>query len=417
MTSFAITFTILLALIAAFQSIFVFALVRQFFKQFPEILDRELPQAAVLLSLRGADPHLASGLRQLREQNYPRYEIRIVVDSDADPAWEVVNEIVCEPGRVPIRTGTLRDPLETCSLKCSSLVQLVEELPDAIEVVVLADADLVFDANWLRELVAPLANPRVGATYGNRWFWPDKARWGSLVRYLWNVAAVVPMYVLKIPWGGTFAIRTSALKNSGLIEKWKTSVVDDAPVRSALEEISLRLEFVPGRMMVNREDCGLPFSLDFIKRQLTWTKLYHPNWWVVVFHAFTTALILLLAVVGAPLIWFAGEPFAAAILAGSWLGYTLWMVGLVWLMEVGVRNVLLQRGQRVVTFDACWYCKLFFAILLTQLVHIVAVALAMTRRKVRWRGIDYEVLGPWNIRMIRYDHYTHVSAQDSNTSL
>jgi len=184
-----------------------------------------------------------------------------------------------------------------------------------------------------------------------------------------------------------------------------------------LEEISLRLEFVPGRMMVNREDCGLPFSLDFIKRQLTWTKLYHPNWWVVVVHAFTTALILLLAVVGAPLIWFAGEPFAAAILAGSWIGYTLWMVGLVWLMEVGVRNVLLQRGQRVVTFDACWYCKLFFAILLTQLVHVIAVALAMTRRKVRWRGIDYEVLGPWNIRMIRYDHYTHVSAQDSNTSI
>ena len=48
--------------------------------------DEELPKAAVLLCLRGADPSLPTCLRRLLRQDYPDYELFVAVDSKSDPA-------------------------------------------------------------------------------------------------------------------------------------------------------------------------------------------------------------------------------------------------------------------------------------------------------------------------------------------
>src|SRR5439155_52717 len=40
------------------------------------IADEQLPRAAVILSLRGADPSLAGCLRGLLAQNYPHYDVK-----------------------------------------------------------------------------------------------------------------------------------------------------------------------------------------------------------------------------------------------------------------------------------------------------------------------------------------------------
>src|SRR5262249_33172047 len=50
----------------------------------------ELPPAAVILALRGADPSLVGCLTGLLRQDYPHYVVRIVIDSREDPAWNVV---------------------------------------------------------------------------------------------------------------------------------------------------------------------------------------------------------------------------------------------------------------------------------------------------------------------------------------
>ena len=124
-------------------------------------------------------------------------------------------------------------------------MQAAKNLDDACEAVVIIDGDVVVHSTWLQELVAPLLNPQIGAAYGNRWFLPPTANWGSLVRYLWNVAAVVPMQVFGIPWGGSFAIRKSALYESGLFDRWSQSIVHDAPAKALLKNIGLRVQFVP----------------------------------------------------------------------------------------------------------------------------------------------------------------------------
>jgi len=383
-----------------------------------EVDDGELPRVSILLSLRGADPHLAKGLRRLMTQNYPDFQLRIVVDREDDPAWQVVEDAIRETGFQQVHVEPLRDKRPTCSLKCSALVQLAESLGESCEVVVLADADLVSHADWLRDLVAPLAEEGVGAAHGNRWFWPKKARLGSLVRYLWNVCAVIPMEVQKIPWGGTFAIRASILRDSGLLEKWSRAVVEDAPVRSALAEQGLSVKFVPRLMMVNREECGLPFSFDFIKRQLTWTKIYHPRWMPVVVHAFLSTIVFLLAMVLLVYGVIVGQPEIVLWSGGGLAVYLASSVLLICVMECAVRHVVRERGEETMSFSPGAGLRMLIAIPLTQGIHFVAVLFAIFRRKVAWRGVTYHVRGPWEVEMLDYKPFDQQTlAQDGNTSL
>ncbi len=380
--------------------------------------DTQLPRVAVLLSLRGADPHLAGGLRRLLTQNYPRYEVRIVVDHDGDPAWQVVQNAIRDTGATHVHVSPLRQRSETCSLKNSALVQMAAELDDAIEVVAQADADLVSHDNWLRELVSPLVEEGVGATFGNRWFMPREGRWGSLVRYVWNVFAVVPMYLLGIPWGGTFAMKTTVLRRSDLVGRWSKSVVEDAPVRSALEELGLSVKFVPSLMMVNREECSLPFSLDFIKRQLTWTRIYHPNWLPVLLHGLGTAGALIISLVLAVWGLASGAWPLAAWAGGGLLAYLTIMLFLVGWLEVTVRRSVRGHGDRTDWMSFATLAKLVLALPLTQMVHLIAVLLAQFRRYVAWRGVTYHVRGPWEIRMVGYVPFEQPSQPaGSNTSL
>src|SRR3974390_2149678 len=56
----------------------------------------KLPNVAVILSLRGADPSLARCITAAMSQDYEPYTLHIVVDSSCDPAWAVVKAALAE---------------------------------------------------------------------------------------------------------------------------------------------------------------------------------------------------------------------------------------------------------------------------------------------------------------------------------
>ena len=186
-----------------------------------DLITNKLPSAAVILCLRGADPFLPKCLEALLNQNYPNYQLQIVIDSDEDPAWNIVTQTVNQAAAKHVKVSSLVVPRATCSLKCSALVQAISKLDNNCEVVALVDADTVVHSNWLRELISPLSDPQVGLTTGNRWYLPQGRYWGDVVRYIWNVAAVVQMYFYQIPWGGSLAIKTEVFRQTQLLKKWE----------------------------------------------------------------------------------------------------------------------------------------------------------------------------------------------------
>ncbi|WP_407636607.1 glycosyltransferase, partial [Fischerella muscicola] len=80
------------------------------------IQDELLPKAAVILSLRGADPFLTDCIRALLQQIYPQYNLHIVVDSQQDPAWNIVNKTIQQAGATHVQVNPLIARHNTCSL-------------------------------------------------------------------------------------------------------------------------------------------------------------------------------------------------------------------------------------------------------------------------------------------------------------
>jgi hypothetical protein len=240
-------------------------------------------------------------------------------------------------------------------------------------------------------------DPKVGAAHGNRWFLPQEAGWGSMVRYVWIAASVIPMYWFGIPWAGTFVVRRKALESSDLKQKWGRSIVPDAPTLEALKQLGMRLKFVPSLMMINRERCGLAFCHDFMKRQMMWTRLYNPQFWPVIVHAAALVAVVLVLVglfVGGAVAADAATLWAAAAAAIVLLGSTLVLLGL---MESAVREVARRRGQTGIHAPWAFWLKVPAAVVLTLFVHASAVVLATLRNRVTWRGVTYVVRKPFDV--------------------
>lgn len=358
------------------------------------------PRVAVVMCLRGADPFLRRCLDGLLTQDYPHYRVVIVVDSRDDPGWALVERARDDHPECDVRLLPLTERRRSCSLKCSSLLQAIGGLEPGDEVVAQLDSDTEPHPTWLRELVAPLADPQVGASTGNRWYMPQDGSWGSLVRYLWNAAAVVQMYWYRIAWGGSLAVKRSVFDSTDLLERWGTALAEDTMIQSVLERGGLRLAFAPSILMINRESCDLGSFLEWVRRQLLIARLYHPAWPGVVLHALVTSLTPLTAAVVWAAAWATGQHTAAAWAGWGLLLYMAFLPPMLWPLELAVRRIVRARGEKPPPIRWAIVGKTLLAIPLTQLVYPVAVAGAVFLRRVRWRGVTYRVDGSQQIEMV-----------------
>lgn len=356
------------------------------------------PKASIMMSLRGADPQLCSSLKQILEQDYPDYKLHVVVDSLNDPAHAVVAEAAKSYGE-KLDLSILTQRRHTCGLQCSAFVQAYQRIDTDSEIIVTVDGDLMPHRTWLKELVAPMQDSRVGATFGNRWFTPVVSTYGGLVRYLWNTAAVVPMALLSIPWGGCFAMRRSAFDQAALADIWSRAIVHDAPIMECLKRLKLKIRFVPNLMMPIREPCSLRFSLDFIKRQMTWTRIYHSGWGAILVHASVTTILWLTAISLVVVGSIRSDWHTVGLSGVSLLAYIAVMLVLVGFLELAVRTTLRRRQEATAWGDALTWLKLPLALVLAQGTHFVAVLLANSIRHVTWRGVTYQLRGPWDIQL------------------
>jgi cellulose synthase/poly-beta-1,6-N-acetylglucosamine synthase-like glycosyltransferase len=373
----------------------------------------ELPQVAVLLPIRGADPSLASCLRGLLNQDYPRYAIRIIIDSREDPAWNLVHDILGKEGDPRVQVSLLQTRRPTCGLKSSALLQAIGTLDPSCQAVVLIDADVIPYRSWLRDLVLPLTDPKVGATTGIRWFMPTPASWGSLVRYLWNAAASVQMYALHIPWGGSLALRADVFRRSNLLQQWAVSLWEDTGSYRTIRDLGLQLQFVPAATMVNRETIDLKGCFRFIRRQMLNVRLYHQSWPAILAHGIGSALALSIAL-GLWVVSLALGNWPSAILLFAGLALYGGGMGLALIsVERHVHRVARRREGVLTSITLKTLC----AIPLAHVVYFACLASASVLGRVSWRGITYEFEGPWTVRMRKYRPYRARKVADPRASV
>lgn len=397
-----------------------------------------VPEAVVVLCVRGPDPFLAETLHALARQDYSNYRLVVVVDHSQDPAWHAVQCVKRALGLndSQLEVQELRERRSECGLKCSALLQAIASLeddgPDPERLIVTIDSDAVPAAHWLANLVRPLAENSVGATTSNQWFEPTSLAWGAWVRSVWQAGAIVPTAILANPWAGGFAIRHRDLVDSGLLSAWKTSIIDDGPVRDSLQRIGKRVVFVPQNVVINREDCGIGFSLRYIRRMLTWSRLYERTFWLTCCHAALVAgvhvwatlaaLTGLLAGVagtlGATDVLLACVPLLLLI-GGQVCGYEVVRQAVRCRSEMdglGCRSELegSSIGSHVSSQGVAWPWRPLLvaaAIPWTMLAYALGCVGAWRVRRVVWRQIAYEVTDGQQVRMLDYAPFPAVAPQ------
>ena len=366
----------------------------------PPLAEGDCPRAAVILCVRGLDPFLPACLTGLFRQDYPDYDVWIVIDSVRDPAWPVVNELARQSAKHAVHVLALTDRLATCSRKIAGVLQAMSQIDASHEIVALLDSDTIPHAAWLRELAAPLKDPRVGVASGNRWYAPAAATAGSLVRYLWNVAAVVQMYWYDIGWGGSLAIQGEFLRKSNLRQRLANAFGEDSTICRCARAHGYRIAFSPPLVMVNRETCSLRGVFGFLERQMLTVRLHNPWWWAVVAHGVATTGTLGLSCLLGGVALAAAHWTAAAWITAALAVYWASMVLLILPLEWCARRIVRERGETIAGYGARgWFC-IAMAIPLTQVVHFTALAAAFFARTHRWRGVRYKFGGPTPVCVI-----------------
>src|SRR5579884_2675553 len=117
------------------------------------------PPVSILKPLKGIDPGMYESFRSHCLQAYPEYEIIFGVSDPEDPALVLVRRLQSEFPRVPIRIVVCTRILGT-NVKVSNLVQMLDEA--IYQHVVVNDSDIRVPGDYLRRVIAPLADTEVG---------------------------------------------------------------------------------------------------------------------------------------------------------------------------------------------------------------------------------------------------------------
>jgi cellulose synthase/poly-beta-1,6-N-acetylglucosamine synthase-like glycosyltransferase len=387
------------------QIIVTLRLVRVFRIRANPLHDFDPPKAAIVLAIRGPDPTLEQNVRALAAQHYPDYKLFIVVDHVDDPAWKIVEQVRDElPDRIQI--SALRDPLKTCSLKCSAMAQAIEGLDPDYEIVAFADGDVFVHPSWLRELVEPLADLNVGASTGNRWYLPTDSSLGSMTRYFWNMGVVFQVWLNEFVWPGSMALRAETLNRMELVAALRRSLFDGPAVVRELRRAAFKVRFVPTVMIPNREQISLRAFTQWVERQtIVAGTAETQNWLLLALNALHVAICVFAPPLAALIGWWSSDDSALRWGLIALVCYWGVMSFSVFAVERAVRGVLTLHEKELRWFSWPKALSAVPSLLLAHLVPLLALARTVRRKTVHWRGIEYEIGGADGVRMRSYAPY------------
>ena len=355
------------------------------------------PRAAVLCPCKGIEPGLEANLTALCEFDYNNYnyEVFFILASQQDSAYSILRR-VAEKSR-PKAHVVVAGPPVACAEKVNNLRRAVEQLPEDFEVFVFADSDGRPDRHWLHRLVAPLADPRAGAATTMRWFLPGRSNFATALLAAWNAPIVTLLgeHRRNFCWGGGTAIRRSVFEQANVLEEWTNSVSDDYSMTRALERERRPIIFVPECLTPSFPATDFAELLEFTNRQILITRVYALNLWAPALAAHLLFCVTLLLGVFLTL----GTLFAARP------AFHLAALTILLVLLSAIRGAL--RLMALTEILPAWKSKLietaWIWTVLTVFVpflYLVNFANSLLTRKIRWRGISYELISPTQTRIL-----------------
>jgi ceramide glucosyltransferase len=235
---------------------------------------RSRAPVTLLKPLHLAEPGLEENLRSFLRQDYEG-PVQIVFGAKSyyDPALRIVAKLQRAYPAADIKVVT--DPRYGGSNpKVTNLINMVAHAKH--EMLVVSDSDIRVRPDYLRQIVADLEEPEVGAVtclysgmpLGN--IWAKLAAMAIDYHFLPNARLGIALRLTEPCFGSTIALRRSVLDEVGGFESLSNVLADDYELGRAIRERGYRLS-IPDTLTVEHV-CSQKSALALFRQELRWAK-------------------------------------------------------------------------------------------------------------------------------------------------
>ncbi len=352
---------------------------------------------AVIAPCKGLDTELTGNLAALFQQDFPSYELILVVDSRQDPAYALIERLILEHHQTSAQV-VVSGPATTCGQKVHNLRAAVEALGPEVDVLAFVDSDARPRRDWLRQLTRRIGPKGMAAASSYRWFVPLRPTLPNLLLASLD-HSLVPLSCPGrgyLVWGGSWAIRRDVYERVGLHAAWQTALSDDMVAWRILSAAGVHIEFEPMAIVASPLDMDWHQMFAFLRRQLVIIRWNVPGWWLLgvlisaanQFFFWSNAVVaLVLLVRGSVWSWLPGGVVGLLYLA---------QFGRAWLWQWAAAYYLPDRQQQLTAsrrFDLVCHP-------LAAALNLIGLLASAWGRTLLWRGIRYAQPGGGTLQVI-----------------
>jgi len=326
------------------------------------------PPVSCLKPVRGLDIEAYENYASFCRQDYPEYEVLFCVDED-DPAVPVLKKLISDFPERSIRLlyGSGRDAMND---KVARLVRLTNEAK--YDLFVITDSDIRVQPDYLRTVVAPFRDHKVGAatclyvSTKETNFAEELQSIGMISDFFAGIMVAWRLDGIKFTFGQTIVTTRKSIEGYGGYQAIENRPADDVYAGRLVAEQGYEVKLLP---YVVQSVADFDSLRDLFHKRMRWAtvqRLMRP--WGHLGLIFTFGLPWSLAAA-------AIHP-AAAVALGYLGGYALCRVAITWMIGVwGMKQTGLWKKMALIPV---WDATAF-----------VIWLLSFGRKTIRWRGIDY----------------------------
>lgn len=232
-----------------------------------------------------------------------------------------------------------------------------------------------------------------------RWFIPNDGSFSTALLAAWN-APIITMLTEKGPnfcWGGGTAIRRTVFEQANILEEWSYSVSDDLSMTNALRRAGCPIIFVPDCFVPSYVRADFTALMEFTNRQVLITRVYAEKMWAAAAAThFLYCVTVLLGIASILTELVAGRP-ALQLVALLFLPILLSAIrGAI--RVAGVTEALSSLRSQIM--GQSWIYILLNVTV--PFLFLANFANSLVSRKIRWRGVQYELVSAQQTRILTY---------------
>ncbi len=277
------------------------------------------PAISILKPVRGRDPRFYEAIRSHATLDYPDYQILFGVRDPADPAIADIRRLQTEFPRRDIQLIlTTRDAPNGKVAVLSELAGLARH-----PILLVNDSDILVEPDYLRRVVAPLEDPRIGVVtclYRARAeSWPG--RWeaiGISTEFAPSVLVAPLVGVDGFALGSTMVFRTLQLEQIGGFATLESYLADDYQLGTHIARLGYRV--VLSKVVVETNLSGASWA-EVWRHQLRWSRTIRVSRTAGYYgYLATQAAVWSLVAAAAGHFWIAAAVLGARVVSGLVVG-------------------------------------------------------------------------------------------------